>query len=173
MSKNPHTRKYFILYYDDQEFEGTFDEIQELTGIHRKTLWVMMQGYHKDAYGEEVGTSYPIYDFYQVKEQRHLGTCTLPEMAELLGIKEKSLSNRNTYRKEFTGKYKIVEDEEMITRRTINKVAPVPVPEKYNGVAVKKQITVRPAAEKQFKVGEYAQYLHDAVFANWNLKEGQ
>ena len=172
-SVRAYTKKYYQLYDEDELYEGTFDELLEQSEVSRRKLQRMIEGYYPGIYAEEVGKSYPIYDFYRVSTDEYIGTMPAFEMADFLDVQPKTLSNNKFYRREFTGKYKIVEDEEMITRRTLNKVAPVPVPEKYNGVAVKKQITVRPAAEKTFKVGEYAQYLHDSVFAKWNLKEGQ
>jgi len=60
-----------------------------------------------------------------------------------------------------------LEDDEMITRRTINKVAPVPVPEKYEPVKKEKIYISKTVEPAEFKVGRYAQSLHDSMFKGW------
>ena len=173
MSRQQRTQNYYQLNIRGDVYKGTVNELAEQTGRPIKHIWSIIDGSYKDIHGEQIGKSHPIFDYYNAKTGEHLGTYTLNEMADVLDVKPKTLSNKKLYRKTFTGKYKIVEDEDMITRRTINKVAPVPVPEKYEPERKINIVTVKPAEKKPFKVGKYAQYLHDSYFAKWNLKEGK
>jgi len=167
-------KKQYELHIDGQyDSTGTVDELARMLGLKPTLLYKRVD---KEIYGillKPVEEEEPVYAFYKGEDGPFIGT--IAEISKMTGIEQHMIEWYGTpsaSRRHDTALIKM-EDESMITRRTINKVAPVPVPEKYDGVAVKKQITVRPAAEKQFKVGEYAQYLHDAVFANWNLKEGR
>ena len=171
--KKPHTKKLYRLHIDGVVHKGSVDGLAEKLGFGISNIRKSINGYFPGRYGEEIGTSHPVYEFYRRKSGVYIATGTFEEVAEQTGLKVKSLTNSGGYIKKFTGEYRDVEDEDVITRRTMDRHAPVPTERKYDGVAVKKKIIVRPAAEKQFKVGEYAQYLHDAVFAKWNLKEGQ
>ena len=172
MSRQQRIQNYYRLNIRGDVYKGTVNELAEQTGRPIKHIWSIIDGSYKDIYGEQIGKSHPIFDYYNAKTDEHLGTYTMNEMADALDIKAKTLCNSKLYRKTFTGKYKIVEDEDMITRRTINKVAPVPVPEKYEPERKINIVTVKPAEMKPFKVGRYAQSLHDSYFAKWNLKEG-
>ena len=173
MSRQQRTQNYYRFDYLGEIYEGTINEVSEQIGKPVKNIWSMLDGNYKDVYGECIGKSYPIFDFYRPKSGEYVGTGTMDSMAEQLDVKKRSLSDSNNFKKEFTGEYKIVEDDDMITRRTINKVAPVPVPEKYEPERKIKVVTVKPAEMKPFKVGRYAQSLHDWYFKGWNLKEGQ
>ena len=60
----------------------------------------------------------------------------------------------------------------MRQKRTHTKYAPILTEEKYDPVEKEKNYISKTVEPAEFKVGRYAQSLHDSYFTKWNLKEG-
>ena len=114
----------------------------------------------------------PEYAFYKGEDGPYIGT--LASISEMTGITEVMLEwygRPSAMERHDTALIKL-EDDEMRARRTNDKYAPILTEEKYEPVEKEKLIISKPVEPAEFKVGRYAQSLHDSMFANWNLKEG-
>lgn len=177
----PRALNVYEFAVDGKMHIGTMGEVVQASGLPESKLWRLVNAPTQSDYGHQVGKRLPVFRLNDPDTGSVIMKGTRREIAEYLEIKEGSLYNFRGGRLIFADEYeyqdmatiKKMEDDDMRAKRTLNKVAPVPVPEKYEPTRKMKVVTTRPVEMKPFKVGEYAQYLHDAVFAKWNLKEGQ
>src|SRR5699024_11550512 len=111
------------------------------------------------------------YALYKSEDSPYIGT--MESISDMTGITEVMLEwygRPSEMERHDTALIKL-EDDEMRVRRTNDKYAPIMTEEKYEPVEKEKIIINKPVEPAEFKVGKYAQSLHDSVFAKWNLKE--
>lgn len=164
----PQKRKVYEMHYDGKIFRGEKRDIAKQANVSMDMIANYLSRPSETRHGKGIGFKYPVYKFYRGWSGEYAGIGTIPEMSEKLNVLSQTLSTGAAYRKTFTGKYKIVEDDDMITRRTINKVAPVPVPEKYEPERKIKVVTTRPVEMKAFKFKDkWINYQLDTIFKGW------
>lgn len=169
----PYNSKVYEFHKDGMIYVDNIKEVSEQTGLSVARIRMIINTPTRSAHGSVVGMSYPIYEFYRIKSGDYVGVGTIDELAAQTGLTTDTLKNTGSYKKVFTGEYKIVEDDDMRVKRTNDKHAPILTEEKYEPVKKEKFYISKPVEPAEFKVGRYAQSLHDSYFKGWNLKEGQ
>ena len=168
----PKKRRFYKIHWDGKDYQGNVNQISKESGNPIDRLWLAVTAPTSKRYGEAYGTQYPIFDIYKVKSGEYMGTGTVEDVAEKLKRSVSALNTKETYKKVFTGEYKIVKDDNMRVKRTHDKYAPILTEGKHEPVKKEEMIISRTVEPAEFKVGRYAQSLHDSYFAKWNLKEG-
>ena len=164
--------KQFELYIDGKyTITGNIDEISKIVGLTRAKLYKRVKKEMSGVMLKPVDTSKIVYAFYKGADGPFIGT--ISEISEITGIQQhmiKWYGTPSASRNHDTALIKL-EDDEMRVRRTSDKYAPILTEEKYNPKPVEKIYISKTVEPAEFKVGSYAQSLHDSYFAKWNLKE--
>ena len=163
----PYNSKVYEFHKDGITYVGNIREVSEQTGLSVARIRVNIHTPTRNAHGRVIGMSYPIYEFYRIKSGYYVGVGTIDELAEQTGLTTDTLKNTGSYKKVFTGNYKIVRDDEMRVKRTNDKYAPILTEEKYEPAEKEKLIISKTVEPAEFKVGRYAQSLHDSYFKKW------
>ena len=166
-------KKQYELYIDGQyDSTGTVDELARMLGLKPTLLYKRVDKEMSGILLKPVEEEEPVYAFYKGDNGPYIGT--IAEISDLTGIEQHMIEWYGTpsaSRRHDTALIKL-EDDEMRVRRTSDKYAPILTEEKYEPVEKEKLIISKPVEPAEFKVGKYAQSLHDSYFAKWNLKEG-
>ena len=162
-------KKQYELHIDGQyDSTGTVDELARMLGLKPTLLYKRVDREMSGILLNPVEEEEPVYAFYKGEDGPFIGT--IAEISDLTGIEQHMIEWYGTpsaSRRHDTALIKM-EDEEMITRRTINKVAPVPVPEKYEPERKIKVVTTRPVALRPFKFKDkWINYQLDTIFKGW------
>lgn len=168
MSKGRPRKQYELYINGEYKQTGYINDLADVVGMKAVILRKRVNKEMSGVLLKPIESKPPEYAFYKGEDGPYIGK--LEDIAEMTGFTESMLvwyGRPSAMQRHDTALIKL-EDDEMITRRTINKVAPVPVPEKYEPVEKEKIYISKTVEPAEFKVGRYAQSLHDSYFKKWS-----
>ena len=172
MSKGRPRKQYELYMYGEYERTGYINELADVVGMKPVLLRKRVNKEMSGILLKPIESKPLEYAFYKGEDGPYIGT--LESISDMTGIAERMIEWYGTPaagRRHDTALIKL-EDDEMRARRTNDKYAPILTEEKYDPVEKEKVIINKPVKPAEFKVGRYAQSLHDSYFKGWNLKEG-
>lgn len=171
MSKGRPRKKYELYINGVYKQTGYINDLADVVGMKAVLLRKRVNKEMSGILLKPIESKPPEYAFYKGEDGPFIGT--LADISEMTGITEVMLEwygRPSAMERHDTALIKL-EDDEMRVRRTNDKYAPILTEEKYEPVTKEKIYISKTVEPAEFKVGRYAQSLHDSYFAKWNLKE--
>ena len=171
MSKGRPRKQYELHINGEYKQTGYINDLADVVGMKSVLLRKRVNKEMSGVLLKPIESKPPEYAFYKGEDGPFIGT--LADISDMTGITERMIEwygRPSAMERHDTALIKL-EDDEMRVRRTNDKYAPILTEEKYNPKPVEKIIISKPVEPAEFKVGSYAQSLHDSYFAKWNLKE--
>ena len=172
MSKGRPKKQYELYINGVYKRTGYINDLADVVGMKSVLLRKRVNKEMSGILLRPIESKPPEYAFYKGEDGPYIGT--LADISEMTGIAEVMLEwygRPSAMERHDTALIKL-EDDDMRVRRTNDKYAPILTEEKYNPKPVEKIYISKTVEPAEFKVGRYAQSLHDSYFKGWNLKEG-
>ena len=171
MSKGRPRKQYELYINGEYKQTGYINDLADVVGMKAVLLRKRVNKEMSGILLKPIESKPPEYAFYKGEDGPYIGT--LASISEMTGFAEKMIEwygRPSAMKRHDTALIKL-EDDDMRVRRTNDKYAPILTEEKYEPVEKEKIYISKTVEPAEFKVGKYAQSLHDSVFAKWNLKE--